>query len=446
MGIHTTCRPRPHLYQSCTPVGREQMTTTEINAALTPDVVWDIVTRWGAMQLLLRIYMSPLVKGRFVRGTASGPWTPMSLGWLPTGLWSDGHGDQPRYHGDIGIVSSLPLQQDLLTPSIRGRFYKAVTAIWVMQEACQLLRMTRWETVVQFQQAERELRNRSISTTCHAIQEDVDALEVLDFFGNWCIPRIFASVTKLRQSVTGEDLFSFHLTFNFSAFDYWSGHMKVMKRVLRPSDVLELLVISANGLQTLRHNHEYLRIRGAFEEVQYLSCYVPLRLGFDLQEWGRANPGLPFLLSIHPAEADAAWLERDIIKRLIWTTTPQTELLIDSWVPPEMRFDGDIRSYRSPLMTESRYDTDISPFSANDDDLARRQHRMNLALDCFRGDFWPNKVRGKAFDMDRSDEEYAEEVENIRFTQEYRNFVDAQHWLIRGADASVFRRTRWALS
>jgi hypothetical protein len=77
--------------------------------------------------------------------------------------------------------------------------------------------------------------------------------------------------------------------------------------------------------------------------------------------------------------------------------------------------------YRSPLRSQSRYDTDISPFSANDDNLDRRQHRMNLAFDCFRGDFWSNKVRGKAFEMNRSDEEYAKEVESIRLSEEYRD-------------------------
>jgi hypothetical protein len=110
--------------------------------------------------------------------------------------------------------------------------------------------------------------------------------------------------------------------------------MKIMKQILRPSDVLELLVMSANSLQTLRH-HEYLRVRGAFEEVQCLTYYLPSELGFDTQQWGRANPGFHFFFVTHPVEADTAWLERDIIKRLIWTTTTQTDLRVDFWVPPD---------------------------------------------------------------------------------------------------------------
>ena len=88
--------------------------------------------------------------------------------------------DPPACPVDTGIVDSLPLEQDLPC-SIRGRFYKAVIAIWLMQESCQLLKMTKWETQTQLKDAARELRRFSPCTTNFAIAEDVDTLRSTRF-------------------------------------------------------------------------------------------------------------------------------------------------------------------------------------------------------------------------------------------------------------------------
>jgi hypothetical protein len=232
------------------------MTGSEMDAMLTPDVVWDIVTRWVAMQLLSKIYMSRLVKERFVEGTGNGPWVAM----LPEGMGdfeANHEEDQPAYPGDIGLVDCLPLRKDLLTCGVRGRFHRAVTAIWIMQEACQLLKMTKWEAKIQLHQAELDLRKFSICTTAHSIQEDVDALEVLDFLHIWCVPRIFARYSKLRECVVGEDMFVDAITQN-NLDVYWDDHIGIMNQILRPSDVLELLVMSTNGLQRLCPDQGYI--------------------------------------------------------------------------------------------------------------------------------------------------------------------------------------------
>jgi hypothetical protein len=162
--------------------------------------------------------------------------------------------------------------------------------------------------------------------------------------------------------------------------------------------------------------------------------YWPSQAGFDLEGWRVANPGLTFKYDARPVRADASWLERDIIQKLVMTDTQQSDWPVDYLVPPEMRFDGPIEGYWSPLALEARFDTDMSPFSLQDDQLARRQFRMNLAFDCFREHFWPSEIRGRVFEKGQQmrEEDLVRTLERIRLSDEYRIFVNVEYRIIGG--------------
>ena len=420
-GPHADCRPAPSVYLSYTPVGKEPMSHHVMESLLTPDIVWDIVTRWGAMQLLAEIYMGGSIKDRFVEGVGNHPWEPTM------GQNTNLHDcrDPPAYHGDIGIISGMSIQRNL-GYVIRGRFYRAVIAIWLMQESCQLFKMTRWETLIELADAEHQLRSFSPCTTNFAIQEDIDALELLEFFRNWCIPRIFASPGKVSQCVAGNDM----LLRSSEGPIYWRLHMNIMKQILRPADVLELLVVSANRTHNrLFPNQKYLRLRGAFECVQWTKYYWPTQLGLDLDQWRIDKPGLKFHPDLRLVEADPAWLERDIIRRLISARTQQADSPSDRLVPEKLRFEGPHNGYWSPLRTSKRFSTDLSPFSSQDDELARRQYRTHLVFDFFRTNLWPKEIRGRVFEKEERTEakDLARTLERVRLTDEYQKFAEKEY-------------------
>ena len=193
--------------------------------------------------------------------------------------------------------------------------------------------------------------------------------------------------------------------------------------------------MSWNDIQWRCPDQAYLRFRGAFEQTNYGSfgSYVPEQQGsLEASQWQKDNPSLTidhWRFEPHDAELSAEWLEQDIIRRLGSTTTPQCDLPIDHPVPELLRPKDLFEVYSYPSEGGPGLETGANPFSLQDNELARRQHRMKLAFNCFRQCFWPTCLRARVFDSEEQteDEELGHAMEPVRQTDLYKFFAKDEY-------------------
>ncbi|KAL9621391.1 MAG: hypothetical protein Q9160_004151 [Pyrenula sp. 1 TL-2023] len=313
--MHDDCRRgvRRRLKELLDPKPERQPGHRPSDRALPELILWDIVARWGAMQALGHLYLDSGVKEKFCTFKIQWPFEANNFNFASP--------------GDIGLGPCHTRARAATRPMDahnNARLYTAVSALWLLQELEMAALTAYWETSTDLRSTRSQLAN-TVQILITSVTEALDLVEATDFLLSFCLERLFAgcanSLTWLRGTLWQHPSY---IARNGLLPENARG---VLQRILRPSDILELVLLSTHSPDLPSLNKQrYLYARGIFDYTQGTDGYCigdgpyrapSRRWGFTLEFGENVLQSLlkalyaPGLVGMHPRKGPNIILTRD---------------------------------------------------------------------------------------------------------------------------------------
>jgi hypothetical protein len=247
------------------PSRRKQITEEHLmpmlEGELTSEAVWEIVCRWHTIRLLFVLYCDSSIQAAFSRSAISS--------------WYD---EEARKDEEFAREMPLPVPSGAscqaftrLSTAQRQRsyqrFYKAVIAHWVAVEMLWFAKVQVYESPRQCDEIFKHVWDLWIDNQ-RPLQEKIDIVEVVDFVWNFLGRKNF-SVSSIPDWLDGEgERFQRKYLDEYETEESnWAFFAECVTQYLRPSNIIELLLLSTLPLKRCWSFHQpsYLRRLGFFD-------------------------------------------------------------------------------------------------------------------------------------------------------------------------------------
>lgn len=196
-------------------------------------IVWDVVARWGATQTLGHIYSDPGVKDKFYTFEITRPFEFNNFNFATP--------------GDIGLGPCHARARTATKPMNAhniARLYTAVSALWLLQELELAALTAYWETSTDLSTTRGQIAN-TVHILITSISDALDLVEATDFLLSFCLERLFIGCDNAHTWLC---LTSWHRQSSRTSNGLLPQTARgVIQRILRPSDILELVLLSARS-------------------------------------------------------------------------------------------------------------------------------------------------------------------------------------------------------
>ncbi|KAF3482085.1 uncharacterized protein GIQ15_04844 [Arthroderma uncinatum] len=262
---------------------------------LTDEFVWWIACRWQGLRILQDLYLNSSINASFCRSVYTYNEHDTSCTHTCNRLAAEGPLHKPNVGPlTLNTVTSFSSRQT-------QRFYQALTAIWLPIEALVLARVSVYPTSDEQQIVFDYVTDIWEGDGRGSLSESFDILETYDFVWRFLGRRIFPKVDDYT-SWTRNRHFKAHGSSEVKA---WDNFVKFTRQYLRPSSIIELLLLSAwnNGswpsnkpyyLQQLGHADEALGVveddTGDPMSPYYSLADIEVGIRRKLRDCGRNSP------------------------------------------------------------------------------------------------------------------------------------------------------------